>query len=65
MDTYIFENILCKPIVFDKIIHFVNNDSRINFILSNTLLFKHYLTTIKEYTIKFNENIDEKNFVRY
>ena len=58
MDAYIYENILCKPIIFDKIIHFINNDSKINFITSQKFLFEHYLTTIKEYTIKFNENSD-------
>ena len=64
MDICNYENILCKPIMFDKIINFINFDSKINFITSQKFLFYHYLTTIKEYKLEFNENLKEEEFCK-
>ena len=64
MDTCNYENILRKSIMFDRIINFINFDSKINFITSQKFLFYHYLTTIKEYKLEFNENLKEEEFCK-
>ena len=57
MEVYNFENILKIPLIFDNIFKYLDYDSKKKFIVSKKTLFIHYLSTIKEYEIIFNENI--------